>query len=227
MNIPAEAIEGCRIFAPGRRGGIWIMRNSLWIILTLLVAIGAPSAHADTCPLGNTCTDYTITFTETTGSDPLPTGTVVFDSTTSSISSSIVWDGLSFAFEDSDLTASLLSPPILPLPASCLGATPAQEVLNTLEGCTGLPAAWNGLAPSNSGIAIFGLEILYPPSDTSFSDGESVLNLTDNSTQDAGILTISPTVATPEPGAGLLMLIGIGLVLVMRKSLAQGLQQAS
>jgi len=44
---------------------------------------------------------------------------------------------------------------------------------------------------------------------------------------DAGNLTFTPTVAAPEPSSIALMLLGIGLVLVMRTRIGQRLPQAS
>jgi hypothetical protein len=51
--------------------------------------------------------------------------------------------------------------------------------------------------------------------------------LTANGDNFGGSSTWSSPVATPEPGTGILMLTGIGLVLVMRKRIGQGLRLGS
>src|ERR1700674_1217155 len=78
-----------------RRSGIWNMRKSSWIIgAVLIVAIGAPHAHADTI------TDYAISFT---GTGTLPTsGSFAYDTTTNQFTSfTAIWDGLTFDFTSS------------------------------------------------------------------------------------------------------------------------------
>ena len=71
------------------------MRKSIWVIVAvLLVAIGAPVSHADST------TDYTLSFTLTTGG-PIATsgGTVIFDNTTGLVSPFVVdWKGVAFDF---------------------------------------------------------------------------------------------------------------------------------
>jgi hypothetical protein len=60
------------------------------------------------------------------------------------------------------------------------------------------------------------------PFSATFQAVDAVGDRTTASVSDAGLM-----VATPEPGTLSLMLIGVGLVLVMRKRIAQGLPQAT
>ncbi|HKN61730.1 MAG TPA: PEP-CTERM sorting domain-containing protein [Candidatus Acidoferrales bacterium] len=208
------------------------MRKSLWIILTVLVGvIGAPNAHADACPAGNICTDYTINFT-TLGGSPSPSGGFVYDDTTNQfVSFAVMWGGLGF-----DLTALANSPAIyMGGPACASGATGAQASLALLSACAtaAMPTFWvadNFLPfmdpvgpafftfedPGPHPLLAINAELLIPSSNTG---DDAYGNLT---------VTATGTTATPEPETGILMLIGIGLLrLVMRKRTALGDPQAS
>jgi hypothetical protein len=185
------------------------MRKSFWIILTVaLVAIGTPIAHADSF------TDYTISFTQSSGSDPFPIGTIAFDTTTPSISATIQWEGFSFGFLDSDLTAGLHS--LIPL--ACAGPNIAQKVLNLMDGCFG-PMQWVANATSTG--AAFVLSIPGPLIDRFLDEQVVGIDFGTTLANDAGTLSITPTTATPEPGTVGLMLTGIGFLLAMRKRIAR------
>jgi hypothetical protein len=159
------------------------MRKSLWIMLAVLIAaIGVPTAHADSI------TNGTFNFTVTIGSPP-PTGSFVWDSTTSTWNSfSIDWDGLVFNFA-----------PLFPN----LGALPTT-------------GTWR--ANANVTLEIFAIgqtiqSITTPPIPINLAQGTYSVTET--------------VVGAPEPSSVALMLLGVGLVFVMRKRIGQGLPQAS
>ena len=80
----ARTVVNVPVFSSLERaeGGIWNMRKSVWIILTvLLVAVGAPNAHADS---------FSVTFT---GFTPEPTAS---DVTFPSPTLDIMWQGFTF-----------------------------------------------------------------------------------------------------------------------------------
>jgi PEP-CTERM motif len=70
-----------------------------------------------------------------------------------------------------------------------------------------------------------------PYKNVSFSLAGDVILFTTTLTQNAdggyNVTSAGWTISTPEPGTAVLMLIGIGLVLVMRKRIAKGLPQAT
>jgi hypothetical protein len=168
------------------------MRKSLWIILAvLLVAIAAPNAYADSF------TDGTFSFTVTSGSPP-PTGSFVYDNTTSTWKSfTIDWDGAIFNFA-----------PLIPDPA---------DVAPTGSWCAEAPVFH---ASSCTTPATFSLNsLMADPNQFSFTDGGALANGT-------YILT-ETVVGTPEPSSVALMLLGVGLLFVMRKRIGQRLPQAS
>jgi hypothetical protein len=186
------------------------MRRPLWTVAILFVTIGARNAHADLI------TDYAINFTRTSGSDPAPTGTIVYDETSPAISAIIEWDGLTFRFPD--LTAAGYG--FLPgssRPTICPGGVQAQIVFQFLNGCAGITPDWIGfVTQSGAGLSFFiaatdstGEVILYSTSDFKPSV------ILPPPTEDFGILSIvpssEPSIATPEPATSVLMLTSIVL----------------
>jgi hypothetical protein len=185
------------------------MGKSLWIILLLFAAIIAPNAHADDI------TDYTINFTGggvppfEIGPEGLPTGTIVYDASVQSITASMVWDGYDFELPDAVLTNGITPSP------GCTGATTAALALAYLGGCGG-SVVWRGDAFSPIGYVTL---YVGDPDTTYFAQFQPPFDinqyLINGDVIDGGELTITPTVATPEPGTGSLMLIGIGMVLMV------------
>lgn len=175
------------------------MRKSLWIIVVVLfVAIAAPNAHADSS------TDGTITFTVSSGG-PIATGSFVFDDTTDTLTSyTVTWDGVLFNFQ--------------PLLASI------PVTLTELEDS----GTWCGVASSAT------------PPDGCFGPGEMTLSTltylvantgigvyTINSAVAEGSYVVTATTVAPEPSSVALMLLGVGLVFVIRKRIGRDLPQAS
>jgi PEP-CTERM motif len=173
------------------------MRKSLWIMLAiLLVAIAAPSAHADSY------TDYTLTFGLTDGSPNATSGgTVILDNTSGIYTTfSVDWNGVVFDF-------SGLFDKTLPLSAYWTGCAENAGSTCPLNGvsscCTFVPSL-----SCNCGNSFPG---------TGFTDPTAAA---------LGTYTLNP-VAAPEPSSVALMLLGVGLVFVMRKRIGQRLPQAS
>ena len=176
------------------------MRKSLWIVLTiLLVAIGAPDAHADAITTGS------LAFTLGSCCTAPTAGSFTYDNTTNQFTSfAIVWNGLTFdlSFGATEtnylaLTGAISSP--LTWTAACIPSTinptvPCDGVLDfgLFAGTSLLGSALNPLVP------------------------------TQNQAVGGGTFTDDHTVPVPEPGAAALLLMGFGLVLVMRKRIAQG-----
>jgi hypothetical protein len=144
-------------------------------------------------------TDGTINFTVTSGS-PTPTGSFVFDNTTDTFTSFAVdWDGAVFA------CASL----------SC----PSNLSANLTGGnwCAAGPLSSNGVCAGPS--FELGFVLFFPGPGTTFTDPAAAAN---------GTFTVTTTsVATPEPSSVALMLLGVGLLFVMRKRIGQRFPQAS
>jgi hypothetical protein len=173
------------------------MRKSLWIILAvLLVAFGAPAAHADTV------TDGILNFTLISGG-PAPTaGSFVFDNSTGLfLSYTVSWDGAVYNFAP---------------PANIVGFAVATQ---TVGGFCGVgPAGAPGCTPALPGSFSLPFDSLQPSSGT----------FTDPTVFAFGSFTVTQTViTTPEPSSVALMLLGIGIVFLMRKRIGQGLPQAS
>jgi len=180
------------------------MRKSLWIILTLLlVAISAPNALADGF------SDGTITFT-VSSLGPTPTGSFVLDTTTDELTSLTVnWDGAVFNFESVTF----------PVPFSFLEANDTWCASSVEGGALGAQCEAN-FSP------IFELGITTPvplfasvPTPDVFTERFI--------TSDGNYAVTEIAVTTPEPGPLSLTLLGIGLVLVLRKRIGRGVQQAT
>jgi hypothetical protein len=170
------------------------MRKSLWITLAVLVvAVGAPNAHAgsfnatftvDPCPimLGSTCLGNTPTVNNNPIVFPLP-GDLSF-----------TWDGQTFIFSFANLGA-------------------------------GDSYTWSASAATD--IASYGTT-LFTITDTTQSYSQTSSQVVtcpigcpniDNT--DSGTLSFAPVGASvPEPSSVALMLAGIGVLLVTRKSWA-------
>ncbi len=160
------------------------MRKSLWIMLALLVVIGAPAAHADS---------FAVTFTGTVGVAPAPTA---LDVTFPSPTLDITWQGVAFALtlpSSSLSTDSYIwnSSVFCPIPITCTAQIGIIDQTNF------------SFTSSSSPVPSF-----------SFPIG-------------AGNLTFTPVTTAPEPSSVALMLLGVGLVFVMRKRIGQGVPQAN
>jgi hypothetical protein len=184
------------------------MRKSLWIILILLLfaAIRTPNARADII------TDYTITFT---GASPslTPAGSFTYDSTVLSFSNFlVVWDGITF-----DLTSAANNPVTKGTLPTCLtSASGATATFSLLTDCASDPnAAWSAIG-STPEFFIFDT----PPVATGVISVRTIASQPPTSDAAAGTFEVS-AITTPEPGTSSLMLIGIGLVSVMRKRTSQ------
>jgi hypothetical protein len=167
------------------------MRKSLWIMLAvLLVAIGAPNAHADS---------FTYTYTGTA-----PSFGFDYSWTTEAISGVTMQTTVPAA----DLTATSTS--------GITGCVITSVILNA-----------SGLGNNNTNLGgCFLLEVfgndLFAPSDY-ITPGTYV----GNSVVTKSTMTVTRAVAMPEPSSVALMLLGVGLVFVMRKRIGQSLPQAS
>jgi hypothetical protein len=200
------------------------MRKSLWIILpVLLVAIGAPNAHA-------TVTDYTISFTCTIPPGCLsPTsGSFEYNNTTNQFTSfQVVWDG--FTFDLTVIGGGANDPVIGPNGSTpCVGtATGPQASLTIMTTCATDPTTnWTGLALSN-GPQVFFRFLSFIDNNTyvaffgNIPQSDIPVDLQDLAANGTFTTTITTAGATPEPGTAVLWLTGILLMIVMRKRLAQ------
>ena len=164
------------------------MRKSLWITLAvLLVAIGAPLAHADS---------FTYTYTDT--DDGISWTTAAISAVT-----------METSVPGADLTASSNS-------GVLLGCVTSSVVLDSLGGGGTSTLFFSGCnfageIQSDDGFAL---------SDYS-TPGTYVSPVLDT------LVVTSAVAAAPEPSSVALMLLGVGLVFVMRKRIGQRLPQAS
>jgi hypothetical protein len=185
------------------------MRKSLWIMLAvLLVAIGAPNAHADTVTL------------DVSGSLAPNGGTASCSGSGCTLGGDIVINNTTGAVISEDVTMSGESPTVGPFtvdlgikgPGGFTELQIGDSGGNLLDLFFVTPTAGSligydgGALESISGVVIF-------PSAGSWAP------------LSAGALT--PAVAAPEPSSYALMLLGVGLVFVMRKRIGKGLPQAS
>lgn len=146
-----------------------------------------------------------IEFTQSSGTDPLPVGTIDYDPIGETISASIEWDGYSFHFPDSDLIVGAgYSNPSLGCP---IVPSSAQAALDNLEGCAG-PVSWS--AASGPGVGSGSFNISDPAGGTVEFDNAST-PLTP-STADSGLIT-------PEPAAFFLTTIGFAALFMAAKRL--------
>ena len=161
------------------------MRKSFWIFLAALVmAVGAPNAHADTLPATFTC-GICVGGTPTAPDVLFPAPVV-----------DVTWNDLLFH---------------LTLPSSDLATDSYQ---------------WSGHTTSGGGeifLQDFTIHDLTNGTEVNMvhDTGKGVI-----APLDGGTLVFA-AVAAPEPSSYALMLLGVGLVLVMRKRTGQRLPQAS
>jgi hypothetical protein len=205
------------------------MRKSLWIIPLLFAAMVAPNAHADTCSPGDTCTDYTITFTTASGLAPTGMGTFTYDTTTDQFTSFMVtWDGKTF-----DMTDNANSPSYFPGPTGCTGEAStggyAFQMLNkALTGCGALvayqwDAAYNPLIPGIT-FQFKATEFVTPVASSDGFTG-TILGLYPSVSGNGG-WTVTPVPATvPEPSTIGLTLVGLGGL--MRKRIISAFRRAT
>jgi hypothetical protein len=198
------------------------MRKSLWFIFVVLfVTIGTPHAQADSV------TDYKITFTCTIppGPDCLsPTsGSFEYDNTKNQFTSfQVVFDGLTF-----DLTVGANNPAGLGT-APCTGtATGPQAALAIMTTCATDPATnWTGVVITGDQVFFRFLNFTDNNNFIEIFDGMDPslvpIGTPDNASNGTFTTSITTHIATPEPGSDVLVLAGMGLVLVMRKRIAQG-----
>jgi hypothetical protein len=186
------------------------MRKSLWIIALAFAAIAAPTAHANTIACGSaTCVTSAGGYvTEIEGLN--------IDATLYNVTFGAT-DDLTFATngEASDAASDI---------ASALGTQFIVSAATTLGNGNQFYCVDSG--GGNCQLYLHNSVLPWQP-----SNPEPYLDSQANSmiATDGGgfyFAEFSPDVATPEPGTATLMLLGIGLVLAMRKRVATGLQQA-
>jgi hypothetical protein len=188
------------------------MQKSLWIMLAvLLVAIAAPHAHADTSSNFTVAGDATNQSGGSLGScangqDCAFSGTLTVDVTSGAVTSTdIIFQGL-LAFDT--LSASGLNSPNW----SIIATNSSSENVFLSFSTTPTPGSLLGFTGGSINcckVAVNGApkgDLLYLIND--------------------GSITPAPT-ATPEPSSVALMLLGVGMVFVVRKRIGQRLPQAS
>lgn len=171
------------------------MRKSIWIMLTLMfVAIAAPNAHADSV---NMTFSGVLSGTATLTVTPESGGTFLITSITGSLTSPVTG------------AISLIVPPNF--------FDDDNNIIDSLSSFSG------DVAFSDA----FGDEwLLYTRGGNTFVDGTACQFLTGCNTIGAETVTLSSpvtTAPTPEPGTIALMLLGVGVLFVMRKRLGRGL----
>jgi hypothetical protein len=206
------------------------MRKLVFLALLACSFVLVPEAKADgTCTPGDTCTNYTFNFTSNQG-DIATSGTLEYDSTNPSVTASIVWEGQTFDFSDANLIGGIINPPF----TGCTGTAEALA-FNVLNGCAGT-MNWfgdnfygadylqlyviQGQTCGSAGLGIAGYACY-----DGFAPALTGLNVP----YSGGTFTLSGVdpVTTPEPTSLSLLLLGFGLVFVMRKRNGQVLPQAS
>jgi PEP-CTERM motif len=185
------------------------MRRTLWIMLAvLLVAIGAPNAHADTISTFDVSGTASADAGQSCGASCPFSGTLAVDVTSGAVTAlDITFPGLApFTTAGLFLSTGIVSTSNWVLEVS----NSTNDGLFLQFTTTMTP----GSLVDFTGGSIFGLEVTGPPGN------EPILTISSGS--------ISPaTTATPEPSSVALMLLGVGSVFVMRKRIGQGLPQAS
>lgn len=212
------------------------MRKSLWIVslILLIAAIGAPGAHADDIVQ---VTISNLTFNGNNACPP-PSGTA---SCTQTLSESYQWDNTtntsvsgSFSLSTAGglgTSFSLYSGPRLagaPFSVFAGVVNPATDIMRVFLGD-------NTLSPLGTGTyTLIPTTSLYPGTPGTFAAdiicGSATCEADFPTTSTVFVFATAGTVTVstvPEPSSLALMLAGIGLVLVMRKRIAQGLPLAS
>jgi hypothetical protein len=187
------------------------MRKSLWIMLAvLLVAIAAPIAHADSTPsglLGFSCSSCTGLVTFSSG-DVGSGIDLTLGSATNPGSPSLLGDEFALAFNTNTGAISLTE-------VTGGGGFDLSGTLTTFN-CTvvgsqdtcAVGATFDGITDTGN--------VNFLNTTSSFGIAGSVVGA-----------TMSVTVPAPEPAEGGLVLLGVGILLLMRKRFAHGLPQAS
>ena len=183
------------------------MRSSLWITLAvLLVAIGAPNAHADTVTLDVSGSLIAQGVASCSASGCTLGGDIVINNTTGAVISE-------------DVTVSGESPSVGPFTqnfgigtsSGLTQLTIDDSVFNILNLVFSTPTEGSLIGYTGGPISPI----------TAMSCGSGcVLRLT------SGALT-QPVTPAPEPSSAALMLLGVGLAFAMRKRIGQRLPQAS
>jgi hypothetical protein len=175
------------------------MRKSLWIIVTvLIVGFGLPTARADTF------TERTMNFRVTVG--PVldaPTGSFVFDNTTNLFTTfEVIWDGIGF-----DLAACANGQGEPGGTNECFGTSNGPASFLALTSCETTDCGWYAIVSSQTTDAVFTMG-----SSQWLISGLSLGVDLDGSAE--GTFTVS----TFDPGTGILILTGVGLLgLMMQK----------
>ena len=187
------------------------MRKSLWIMLAaLVVAIGAPNAHGDSVTFDVSGTLVPSTGSATCGAGGCTVGgTIVIDPTTGNIIS----ENVTFSGE---------SPMVGPFTVSGGVSAIIGGVELLISDSKGVPLEMLFDTPTTGSLVgftggLFSTVLIGDEFGTSWasSTGAPV----------GGLTEAAP--AVPEPPAVALMLLGLGLVYVMRKRIGQGLPQAN
>lgn len=192
------------------------MRQSLWIIALVFAAIITPTVLS--------AANITYTVNQTVGIGSM-TGTITTDGAIGTLATA---DTVDWNLKISDGTTTLLLTPTDSLRFDVGSALSASAIALMFNFSTGGPQnSFYGFFPNGGGMAEWVGNV--PPSG---NGNFQIFNLNGDSVslQSAvvsGNQVIASIPAVPEPGTNSLMLIGIGLVFVMRKRISQGLQQAA
>jgi hypothetical protein len=186
------------------------MRKCFWIIpavLLLLVAIGAPTAHAD-------LVDGTITFTLNPASEggggPDPTGSFVYDSTTGDlVSISLVWDGEDYSGDFLEIWSSEFVADLGTSGGFCASADDTPSFDHCGPGSSNI---FGFLGPKEM---LVGDAANNFTSDTAYAYGGYTVTTVDEGGGGGG------GVPAPEPSSLALMLAGIAALVAARKYLTQ------
>ena len=204
--------------------------KKLFCFMAVLFAVTvSPRAHADTF------TDYTINFLGPAGTLFPTSGTIVYDSTPGALnpfsSFTVKWDGETFDFTAIANQYNYLYGTHTPATfntsvAGCTGASGYQSLIVAVVACSP-DAIWAAQADTNANTASFSIEFtggayqipyfvdleggtIPPPLVTArpgYDNGGGGLPLT----------IVDPPAGVPEPGVGVLLSAGIGLVLVIMR----------
>jgi hypothetical protein len=196
------------------------MKSKLAALALVLVCFYGPTVYADTI------TNYTIV---STGSGVLPTGTILYDTTTNQFQSFLFnWNGanLDVTYVSNCLATNCGGPwpPPPVVPAGCAGPTSAATLLNVL---TDLPACGVSNLPGH-----FMIESNQVPFSSDF-EATCTLDVPEvgffqGACGGAGITStafgegqfgVVPT-STPEPTSAILLLLAIGIAFVLCRRFA-------
>lgn len=190
------------------------MRKSLWIIALLFAAVGAPNAHAQTV--------YEITFT---GTGTLPSTNPIdftYDQSTKELTNfNLTYDGIPFDF--ASFINSIANEDRLGV-AACEGATAAETFLisSTLPACVAFyTPSWYASGSVGDKVDTVCFPITAALGTFGCAGENTVAPAMDASGSGSYDIALVTPAATPEPASGILWLTGIGLMIVMRKRIAQ------